>query len=288
MIRVRKCLILFSVLVFLSSIGQAQPSDSLPSWEAGLEDLFGQVSSAGNNVEKENLCDSISGLFDTLLKRPASFHFPFDSLRTLGKVYSPDGKLRFYTWNLAYGDGTNRFYGMLQFLPGEDADPLVYRLNDGGEDAADILHAVLDAGHWDGSLVYEIAQAETMDTTFYIVLGYAPLNLFVSEKTIDVLYFKEGTGADPDVMQPVFGRPFFQVGDDLQCRVVFIYSAQAQMTLHWNDRAEMIVFDHLSPVNPSYTGNYQFYGPDFSYDGYVFSNGFWRLVEDIDIRNIPE
>jgi len=57
------------------------------------------------------------------------------------------------------------------------------------------------------------------------------------------------------------------------------------MSLQWNEKMNMIIFDHLSPSKPSYTGNYQFYGPDFSYDGLEVVNGYWDLVEDIDIRN---
>jgi hypothetical protein len=47
----------------------------------------------------------------------------------------------------------------------------------------------------------------------------------------------------------------------------------------------MIIFDHLSPSKPSYAGNYQYYGPDFSYDGLKFEQGIWELVENVDIRN---
>jgi len=48
----------------------------------------------------------------------------------------------------------------------------------------------------------------------------------------------------------------------------------------------MIVFDHLSPSKPSLVGVYEFYGPDFSYDGYKFEKGMLELYPDIDIRNI--
>jgi hypothetical protein len=47
----------------------------------------------------------------------------------------------------------------------------------------------------------------------------------------------------------------------------------------------MIVFDHLSPANESYTGNYQYYGPDLSFDALRFENGIWELKENIDVRN---
>jgi hypothetical protein len=46
-----------------------------------------------------------------------------------------------------------------------------------------------------------------------------------------------------------------------------------------------IVFDHLSPVSPEYKDNYQYYGPDFSFDSFNFEKGSWILKNDIDIRN---
>ena len=48
---------------------------------------------------------------------------------------------------------------------------------------------------------------------------------------------------------------------------------------------KMIMFDHLSPSRPSYTGNYEYYGPDFSYDGFRFEKDAWVLTEQIDMRN---
>jgi len=71
----------------------------------------------------------------------------------------------------------------------------------------------------------------------------------------------------------------------MQCRILFEYSARVQMSLRWIDSKKMIVFDHLSPTKASLTGNYQYYGPDFSFDALRFENGTWELVEDVDVRN---
>jgi hypothetical protein len=56
------------------------------------------------------------------------------------------------------------------------------------------------------------------------------------------------------------------------------------MSLAWNSKMKMIIFDHLAPPNSSYTGNYAYYGPDFSYDGFRFEEGKWELVEKVDVR----
>lgn len=52
------------------------------------------------------------------------------------------------------------------------------------------------------------------------------------------------------------------------------------------EKMEMIVFDRIVPEDPILEGLYQFYAPNASaYDAYVFYDGKWRFVEDIEARN---
>jgi hypothetical protein len=46
----------------------------------------------------------------------------------------------------------------------------------------------------------------------------------------------------------------------------------------------MIVFDHLSPSESIYEGQRQYYGPDFTFDGYKFVNKRWKLFPDLDLK----
>ena len=64
------------------------------------------------------------------------------------------------------------------------------------------------------------------------------------------------------------------------------FSAELAMTLRYNPELKQIVFDHLTPLHPLYTGYFQFYGPDGSYDGLKFIEGIWVFEEDVDARNI--
>ena len=58
-------------------------------------------------------------------------------------------------------------------------------------------------------------------------------------------------------------------------------------------KADMIVFDRLSPIDTrtskyaaNLEGQYQFYVPESNvFDGFVFENGKWQFVKDIDARN---
>jgi hypothetical protein len=49
---------------------------------------------------------------------------------------------------------------------------------------------------------------------------------------------------------------------------------------------DMITFDHLVPFHPIYENNYEFYGPDGSFEGLQFEDGTWIQRTDIDARNI--
>ena len=50
----------------------------------------------------------------------------------------------------------------------------------------------------------------------------------------------------------------------------------------------MIVFDHLSPRSDSQKGQFQYYGPDMSFDAFVFEKGKWTYKKDVDARNDTE
>jgi hypothetical protein len=51
--------------------------------------------------------------------------------------------------------------------------------------------------------------------------------------------------------------------------------------MQYNIEKKMIIYNFLVPVNPNFEGDYRFYVPDISYDGLIFKNGKWTLVEGI-------
>ena len=57
------------------------------------------------------------------------------------------------------------------------------------------------------------------------------------------------------------------------------------MMLRFDEREELIVFDHLAPMEPKYEGDRSYYGPDFSYDALEFKKGKWILIENVELRN---
>ena len=85
--------------------------------------------------------------------------------------------------------------------------------------------------------------------------------------------------------QLLFEKDLFFNGKDRMDRMVLEYSTQVAMSLRYDPDMDMITFDHLVPFHPIYNGNYEFYGPDGSFDGLEFAAGTWIFREDIDARN---
>jgi hypothetical protein len=95
-----------------------------------------------------------------------------------------------------------------------------------------------------------------------------------------VLYFKS-TG------DPVFGKDVFKFPKKNPKRLMFEYSADISMSLKYNDKRNQIVYDHLAANKPDglLDGQFQYYGPDGSYDALELKNDKWIVVEDIDARS---
>jgi hypothetical protein len=247
--------------------------------EIRLKEMFARIAAVQTDQEKLTIADSIADLLNRTLQLPGSINYPFRALSMLGKIASHDQQVRIFTWNVPGSDGSNRYYGFLQHQSRNTAG--IFRLNDMHSSVTDPAMTDLTPDKWYGCLIYEIIEKKTAGITCYTLLGYNPENLFVSEKIVDVLWFN-------DQHEPVFGKAIFHYQKRIQNRIVFEYSAKVTMSLTWNDKMDMIVYDHLSPAKPSYAGNYQYYGPDLSFDGLSFEKGIWETVEDIDVRNSNE
>ncbi len=277
-----KGIVILIILVIPSSGLFSQNTDTILicEYEQVLIELFNDMSKYNNDIEREKLNNKITGKFEQLLSIEGSFSYPFDSLKHIGKIVSQDKKLRIYTWNLPYMNGTHKYFGFIQYYPPKEKSFLLYKLIDSRDDYESPENFILTDTSWLGALYYEIIEKKYEGDTYYTLLGFDFNNLMTAKKIIEVLYFK-------DNKVPVFGKPVFNYSNKLCNRIVFEYSSKVSMSLKYNKDLNMIVFDHLSPSKPSYEGYFMYYGPDFSYDGLIFKNGIWNEVKDIDVRNTP-
>ena len=111
--------------------------------------------------------------------------------------------------------------------------------------------------------------------TYYTLIGWDGANYLINRKVVEVLYFdRKG--------MPLFGKKIFKLEKTNTGRLIFEYADRTTMILRHNEKQDIIVLDHLSPPEQRFTGMFQYYGPDFSYDALIFRGGKWVLMNDID------
>jgi hypothetical protein len=57
------------------------------------------------------------------------------------------------------------------------------------------------------------------------------------------------------------------------------------MSLRYQENKDWIVFDHLAPSQTSLEGQYEFYGPDFTFDAFQWEKKRWVFKANVDVRN---
>lgn len=270
----RQCFLLVALLLPCSAPALSQAS--LSENEKRIAVLFSQLKQDGDAAYKQALADSIRITMKTALSLPGAYEYPFTAA-PVGKITSSDNRIRFYTWNIPYMDGHTDYFGFVQAKQ-EDKSITLTELQDKTRELTAPETLTLPASQWYGMLVYDIVVRKSAGMTYYTLLGFANEDFFVSRKVVDILTM------DPQGML-WFGKPVFRVHGKVQSRLIFRYSSKARMSMVWNEKQNMIIFDHLSPSKPQYQGNFQYYGPDLSFDALRFENGFWELTEDVDVRN---
>lgn len=214
------------------------------------------------------------------LKTPGSFSYPFDSLKRVSIVQSPDKSFRILSWFVPLDDGTYRFFGTIQMAT-KDGQLKLFPLLDNTENVTDVA-AIGSNKSWYGARYYEIIPVFTPGAQpYYVLLGWKGNNPKTTKKVIDVLSFAKD--------QPVFGKPVFEglKGTKSKNRVVFEYNKLNSMTLTLDKTINMIVFDHLAPFSKEMEGNYEYYASDLSFDAYKIVNGKLKLIENVELKNDP-
>ncbi len=302
MIPSMRSLVFLAILAGLSNAAHSQHTMPLPASEKLMAQYLRQIKVSTHDDERELYNRFVSDALVSSLSNPASFDYPFDSLKAITIVKSPDDAFRLYTWSMGTHAGYQRFYGLIQFPATSETPGSVVRLSDYTDSLPDPTFERLPPTRWFGAVYYTIIP-EILKTgeTIYTLLGWHGIDQKVSCRIIDVLTF-------PSPGSPAFGLPVFCTEDQKRPqRILFRYSAQASMVLtydqqtiregkKWNiskrrfdemtARAFLIVCDRLVPPDPQLEGQWEYYIPVADVmDGYVFEDGCWTFVKDIDARN---
>jgi len=268
-------LILFLNQSFAQHTDESNSLNRLSMYQDSLADLGKVMINNDNELERQNANTMFVKTLVAALKVPNSFLFPFDSVKTVSILNSPDNRFRILSWHIMNDDGSYRFYGALQLntggplklFPLVDYSPLLEHPED----------SVTDNRKWYGAQYYKIIRV-TGDKSYYVLLGWKGYTVNSTKKVIEVLSFKND--------KPVFGMEVF--GTSKHKRIIFQYTRQASMLLKYVPEQDLIVFDHLSPPDDKSKKNPETFGPDLSYDGYKLINGRWKYEDNLDMRNVPD
>ena len=280
---------------------RSQEHLSLSMLDDSLSVIQRKIQKTSNDSVRQSLNTLFRNTLKTAIELPGSLTYPFDSLKKLAKMTSPDKKFRIYNWNLPTTSGSNLYFCFLQ-VP-DNSSKNTYRiieLRDRSDSIPDPEHSTLNAGCWYGTLYYKVIQESSKTGVIYTLLGWESTTLSEMQKIIEILTFD-------DKNLPHFGKKIFnKYKDGENKRIIFKYSPVATMVLRyeeqslskgkkWNasnrtfkesrSKASMIVCDRLVTLETS-EGKEQVLVPAGDvYDGFIFENDRWNFVEGVDARN---
>ena len=227
-------------------------------------------------------------LWNVILANEKSMYYPFDSLRKdVSILLSPDEKFRIITWDMRKDDQTFFYFGFIQVNNSKTTKKGLFKketvsqyeffpLLDRSAGVKTPENYVADPTKWFGMLYTDVIKS---DDEFYTLIGWDGNDKLTQRKFIDILSFKpDGT--------PVFGKDVFKFPGKFAKRVMFEYASEVAMSLKYNTGRKQIIFSHLAPNTPDplLEGQYQYYGPDGSFDALAMKKGKWVYEPAIDIR----
>jgi hypothetical protein len=263
----------FMILAF-HAYGQETEYQQLAKAEGRLQALFEKLY-GDTPGDKDSILAQIQAIMPEALTMEGAMEYNWTRLDRIGVRTSEDGQFRVFTWHVADDPDHYRYFGYFQVASKRHRIEVV-PLMDNLREQRGVYRLDQSTDDWYGKLYYGIVTKRSKRKTYYTLLGMDFNNSRSSIKTIEVLMMQRN--------KPQFVKQMFFNGSDNVDRVVLEYSTQVTMSVRYDPSMDMITFDHLVPFHPIYSGNFEFYGPDGSFDGLEFNGNSWILREDIDAR----
>lgn len=211
------------------------------------------------------------------LKVSNSFYYPFDSLKTVSHLYSPDSTFRIFTWQLKKDEYVFLQKGAIQINTG-DGQLKLFPLFDFSMYTGKPLDSVRTKENWIGAIYYKMVMKENNGKKYYTLLGFDDYTVSSNKKWMEILTFN-GRG------EPVFGAPLISFKEDtankpVQTRFNIEYKKEANTLFNYDPELDMIVFDHLISETDE-PAKKNTYIPDGSYEGFKWKNGQWVHVDKL-------
>jgi hypothetical protein len=276
-------LFIFSILFFpLRSIAQSENDTAAKALTDSVYFYYQKVFSKSPRIERIAANKQFSTLLESLLFEVDPFKTNFDSLKYVTQLTSDDNQLKLFNWNIPNDNEDGQFYCcLIVHRTKKKGSYDIIKLIDVSKTITNIENFIGSKDKWPGMLYFKIITHKTQQETYYTLLGWDGHNAITKRKLIEVLSFKSNG-------DPVFGKAIFEaIPNKSPKRISFEYAAQLTMNIkHYKDK-KMLVFDHLAPREVELEGQFQFYGPDMSYDAFKLKEGKWYFSADVSMKNDP-
>ena len=211
------------------------------------------------------------------LKTPFSFNYPFDSLTTISRLYSPDSLFRIFTWQVSRDADLHRRHGAIQMRTA-DGSLKLFPLIDRSIVIQNQEDTVTNNEWWIGAIYYKVIKKVYNNKNYYTLFGYDENSIRSTKKRIEVLTFDEKGS-------PVFGGKYFTFEKDtinkpVQSRYTIEYKKNGNGRILYDDELDMIIYDHLISESNEPAKKFT-YIPDGDYEGFKWVNGKWQHIEKV-------
>lgn len=277
---VMRPLLLFALLFGCTcvAISQSKPSEEdlelLAQYETDIEARLAQLNNGQTDDTRLAHADTLHQLIVDAVNTRGSFEYPFEGISRMGILTSPDAAFRLFNWNVSLLDETHKYYCIL--LYGEEQQYNWVELQAMEREAPGVERKVLNEEKWLGCLYYEIIPIKVRRKTKYTLLGWDGHNKQSTRKIIEVLGLDDGNVR--------FGANVFKTEKGSAKRHLLEYSSEVMVSCKYDAKGDRIVMDHLEPQDPVMKGVFAYYGPDLTFDAYVWEKGKWVYYRDVDVR----
>jgi hypothetical protein len=263
-------------LLMTPELQAQQPAADTAFYRENISRLFLTAASERDDTRRMQISDSLIALTGEYLESDIPFEHIFSNIRYMGYYMAPDSLVKIVSWNIPMNNGSNKYVCFIVRREGEEKHIYLMR-GERGTLSID-QEQQISGEEWYGVLYYDIIPFKSLNGVLYLLPGLDMNDIYTNGKVIEIMGFNDsGT--------PYFGEKVIRSGGMLLSRMLFRYSSNSSMMLRYDPEGGRMVFDHLSPAEPSYSGIFSYYGPDSSYDALELREGEWVHVRDIDLRN---
>lgn len=269
-------------LIVLSSVGMAQkisPADMklLRAKEDSLKKLSFHLNTDSLPQQRMLADSAFTKTLVRALQVKNSFYFPFDSVRGVSRLYSPDTSFRIITWNISYNDYYARQRGAIQYRTADGSLKLA-PLRDASEFTDKPQDSVRTRSNWIGAMYYNMVKTQHKGKNYYTLFGFDNNSAQSSMKWIEVLSFNEKN-------EPVFGGPFFTYEKDSvpkppKYRFFLEFKKDTRVLVNYIEELGMILVDHLVSESDQPELAWTMI-PDGDQEGYKWENGKWVHIDKV-------